>query len=82
MANRIYRTITYTACNGQHLNTATGEFEDYCDVIIGDYTPARATRYLRRVAGDDSITINNVEQETKKYQMDVQTFIEYAEQVD
>lgn len=82
MANVIYRNIVHTSCNGQHVNQETGEFEDYCEVLTGDYTPQRATRVLRRRTGDDSITINSTEKETSKYRMTVDVFMQHAEMVD
>lgn len=81
MANKIYRTVTLSACNGQHVNPQTNEFEDYCAVLIGDYTPGRASRALRKSTGDDTITILNVETETRKYAMDYETFLAYATEI-
>ena len=78
MANKIYRTVTLSACNGQHVNPQTNEFEDYCEVLIGDYTPGRASRALRKATGVETITILNVETETRKYVMDYETFLAYA----
>lgn len=81
MANKIYRTVTLSACNGQRVNPHTNEFEDYCASLIGDYTPGRASRALRKSTGDDTITILNVETETKKYAMDYETFLAYATEI-
>lgn len=81
MATNIYRTVVFSACNGQHINPTTGEFEDFCDVLKGDYTPARASRALRKIHGDESIVINNVEKTETRYSMDVETFIKYATEI-
>lgn len=81
MANKIYRTVTLSACNGQHVNPQTNEFADFCAVLIGDYTPGRASRALRKSTGDETITILNVETETKKYAMDYETFLAYATEI-
>ena len=71
------RTITTSVCNGQMLNYVTGEFEDYCETLVGDYTPQKATMYFRRVV-DDSITINNVEIFTDYYTMPTADFARLA----
>jgi len=81
MANKIYRTVTLSACIGQHVNPQTNEFEDYCEVLIGDYTPGRASRALRKSTGDETITILNVETETRKYVMNYETFLAYATEI-
>lgn len=81
MANKIYRTVTLSACNGQRVNPQTNEFVDYYDVLIGDYTPGRASRALRKTTGDDTITILNVKTETKKYAMDYETFLAHATEI-
>lgn len=82
-ANRRYikRSVTLSACTGQRIGEL-GEFEDYCDVLVGDYTPERATRVLRRLHGDQSITILNVEKETAKYAMTIEDFISNAQRED
>lgn len=82
-ANRRYikRSVTLSACTGQRIGEL-GEFEDYCDVLVGDYTPERATRVLRRLHEDQSITILNVEKETAKYSMTIEDFISNAQRED
>ena len=56
---RIGRSIVYTVCNGHiYIN---GEPEDFTDTLLGKWTAKRATRLLRRVHGDESITIYNTE---------------------
>lgn len=72
------KNITLTACNGQHVNPETGEFEDFCDVIVGDMDVTRATRFLRRKYHDITIVVNNIEKETAFYQMDSLEFIKHA----
>lgn len=71
------RTITTSVCNGQMLNYATGEFEDYCETLVGEYTPQKATTYFRRIV-DDSITINNVEIFNDYYTMPTAEFVRLA----
>lgn len=73
----IGRTVTTTVCNGQMLNYATGEFEDFCETLVGEYTPIRATNYFRRLV-DNSITINNTEIFSDYYVMKTSDFIRQA----
>lgn len=79
---KVGRNVTISHCNGQRLNshdTDTVEFVDYSFDVYGCYTTERATRFARRITGDTSIVINNVEHETSYYCMDLETFIRYAE---
>lgn len=78
--NSIRRTITTTACLGQHVNQF-GEFEDFCDTIGRDVDEAQASRILRQRWHDQSITINKVEKETCTYVMTVDDFIAYAKEI-
>ena len=79
MPHTIMRTVTVSACNGQHVDDH-GEFADFSDVIIGHTTPEKATRYFRKKLGDSTITINNVESETRQYTMSLLDFIIHATQ--
>lgn len=83
-ANRrfIKRSVTLSACEGQRVNPATGEFEVYSDVLVGSYTPERATRVIRRLTGDQSVTVTHVEQETALYSMPIEKFIAAATRED
>lgn len=78
--NNIRRTITTTACLGQHVNEF-GEFEDFCDTIGQDVDEDKASRILRQRWKDSSITINKVEKETNQYVMSVEEFIAYAHEI-
>ena len=75
--SQITRSITTTACIGQHVNRY-GEFEDFCDVTAFPTDEAKASKYFRRKYNDQSITINKVEQETHVYYMSVEEFIACA----
>lgn len=83
MVNRrkIMRSITFSACLGKRVNEA-GEFENYSCVLTGEYTPERATRTLRRLESDQSITIVNVDYDTKKYVMDIEDFVKHATELE
>lgn len=76
----IYRTITTTMCNGQHIDDH-GEFADFTDIILKNVTPQEATRILRTRHNDQSVTINNVETETRRYRMSITQYIAYAEDI-
>lgn len=78
-ANRRYikRSVTVSHCVGQCVN-GFGEFVDYDSDLTGSYTPDRATRVLRRLTGDQSITIVDVVQETARYSMSIEDFIKHA----
>lgn len=78
--NSIRRTITTTACLGQHVNQF-GEFEDFCDTIGRDVDEEQASRILRQRWNDQSITINKVEKETSQYVMTVEEFIACAREI-
>lgn len=75
---RIGRNVNITHCDGQRLNRANMEFEDYHVDFIGVYTVERAQRYARRIEHDDTIIITYVETEKHYYAMDVFDFVKYA----
>lgn len=75
--NKIMRTITTTACLGQHINDY-GEFEDFCDVIPQDVDCEKASNILRKKWKDQSITINKVNKEKHRYTMTVEEFLACA----
>lgn len=81
MENRasIGRSIVTSHCYGQCVNPDTGEFEDYSEDLRGCYTPERATRQIRKLTQDKTVTINRVEQEKNYYKQDIETFIKHAE---
>lgn len=55
ITQRIGRSIVYTVCDGhQYID---GEPFDFTDTLLGKWTAKRATRLLRRMHGDESITI-------------------------
>lgn len=79
---KVGRNVTISRCNGQRLNSNnsdTHEFVDFSIDLYGTYTVERATRFARRITGDKSIIINNIEHETGYYSMDLETFMRYAE---
>lgn len=82
---KIGRSVVISHCSGQHLNPYANdppEFVDFEIDFFGCYTPQRATTYARRITGDSSVTINNVEHETHFYTMKLRDFVEVAERTD
>lgn len=77
---KIGRNVSVSHCHGQRLNSSIDppDFEDFSFSVFGCYTEQRATRFARRVFGDSSIIINNVEIETRYYSMTIQNFINHA----
>ena len=55
VTQRIGRSMRYTVCEGHYY--VGGILYDFSDTLIGRWTPKRATQFLRREHGDDSITI-------------------------
>lgn len=45
---RIMRTVYFTLCEGDELDERNGKTADFHDMLIGRYTPKRATRHLNR----------------------------------
>ena len=75
----ITRTIYTAKCSGQHI--VQGEFFDFYAELPGNHSPKSATKRLRREFGDESIVINNVEMEARRYSMPLETFIENAKEL-
>lgn len=79
MNDCITKRVTCSACTGVHVNPDTNEFEDYTCVLLGKFNPVTASKRLRREEGDPSITINSVEEDTRKYRMPIMKFVAEAE---
>lgn len=80
---RVGRNVTVSHCYGQRYKNDTSgqpEFVDYVIDIYGTYVPERATRFARRLTGDKTIVINNVETETGYYAMDLEEFMKFAKE--
>lgn len=72
----IGRTLTLSHCLG--IEVLGGQIEEYYRLLVGDYTPEKATRKLRKMECNESITIKTVEHETGYFTMDVYEFIQMA----
>ena len=77
----IVRTFAATGCVGQRVN-ALGQFEAFTDALEGLYTEAEATKKLRKIYDDETITINHVERDSHRYRLSAQDFIKYATVID
>ena len=77
--NYIGRTITLTSCEG--VTIRNGSVESITETLVGDYSPERATRKLRKALNDPNVTISKVKKETNYYKMDVLEFVRRAERL-
>lgn len=75
---KVGRNVVITCCDGQYVNPLTKEFKEAHFEILGSYTAERATRYLRRLTGDKSVTINCVNRIERYYSMPLNRFINQA----
>ena len=72
ISQRIGRSMTYTVCDGhQYLH---GEPFDFSDTLLGKWTATRATRFLRKMHDDESITIVHTSTYKQYCDMDVLDF--------
>lgn len=74
----IKRTVSMTACTGQRLDSVTGEFEDFTEVLEGLYSRDAAQAHLRRVHHDATIVVASVEQDSHVYVLSGEDFLKYA----
>lgn len=75
---KVRRSVTITACEGQHVNPETGEIEDFHDALVGTYDTAKATRSLRRMCRDETILILKCEVDTGTYEMSIEDFVKHS----
>jgi hypothetical protein len=52
---RVGRSMVFTVCDGSYHNGS--DWCDYTDTLLGIWSPERATRYLRKLAHDQTIQI-------------------------
>lgn len=74
----IKRTVSLTTCVGRHLDSVTGEFEDFFEVLEGLYSRDAAQAHLRRTCHDDTIVVASVEQGSHVYVLSGEDFLRYA----
>lgn len=72
----IGRTITISRCTGKYV--VDGEFEDYEEMLIGDYNLQSATNTIRRRTKDNTVVITNIEKDVDYYSVPLDVFIETA----
>lgn len=76
---KIGRNVVITYANGVRVNRPIDDqFVDCKFRILGKYSPDRATRYLRRLTGDRTITINTCDYTCDYYQMPLAQFMTFA----
>lgn len=74
----IGRRVSLSWCVGTR-KPPNGEREEFTAVLVGEFTPERATRKLSKGMHDPSIVIDSVEFESNYYRMDLYKFMELAE---
>ena len=52
---RVGRSIVFTVCEGS--TCVGGDWQDYTDTLLGEWTPERATRMLRKRERDQTLQI-------------------------
>ena len=77
----IGRKFYWSNCSGQRYNYETKEMEDFSFVVLGNYTPQRATGYAQRTFKDNTIIIWNVEIEEHYHKMSAEKFLQESERV-
>ena len=77
----IRRTFNLSKCTGSKFNYDTQEFEDFYIEINGNYSPKRATNYIRKKLKDNSIQIFNVEIESEMWAISPENFLKYGERI-
>lgn len=77
----IGRAFYWSKCTGHKYNYETGDFEDFSFIVLGNYTPQRATNYAQKKYKDSSILIVNVEIEKHYHKMSAEKFLQESERV-
>lgn len=77
----IGRKFYWSNCSGQKYNYKTKEIEDFSFIVLGNYTPERATKYAQRFFKDNTILIWNVEIEEHYHKMSAEKFLQESERV-
>lgn len=74
----IGRSVTLTYCTGSRVDREEQTMVDFACVWVGKVTCEQATRRLRKVTGDDTLTIYKAEQDTDYYSIPLETFVRLA----
>ncbi len=76
----IKKKVYITRCIGKRVDE-NGEFIEAAFNLNGRFTAITATKKLRRMQSDPSITINKVMETQEVYKMSIEDFIAHAEKV-
>lgn len=76
---KVMRTVYFTLCEGDELDENNGRSHQYFDVLIGKFTPFRATRYLNKQAIGKRVRITRTVIMSQLVGMDFWQFWQYAE---
>lgn len=79
---RIMRTVYFTICEGDILDERNGKASSYHDVLVGKYTPKRATRCINRDDPSKRVRINRTVIMSQLVSMPFWDFWQYAEASD
>ena len=76
---KIMRTVYFTVCEGYELDERNGKDKAFTDVLMGKWTPDRATRYFGREMPSHHIKVSKTTTYKQLVGMDFWTFWQYAE---
>lgn len=81
-SGRIMRTVYFTLCEGDVLDEGNAKASPYHDVLIGKYTPKRATRTINGKDPSKHIRITHTVVMSQLVSMSFWEFWQYAEASD
>lgn len=76
---KVMRTVFFTLCEGDELDENNGRSHQYFDVLVGKFTPYRATQYLNKQAVGKRVRITRTVIMSQLVGMDFWQFWQYAE---
>ena len=76
---KVMRTVYFTICEGDELDENNGRSHQYYDVLVGKFTPRRATSYLNKQLVGKHVRITRTIIMSQLVSMDFWQFWQYAE---
>lgn len=76
---KIMRTVYFTVCEGYELNESNGKSKDFNDVLVGKFTPMKATRHYNRESPEHHIKVTKTTIYKQLVGMDFWQFWQYSE---
>lgn len=77
-SGQIMRTVYFTTCEGYELDEHNGRSKDFVDVLVGKYTPSRATKHYNSALPGHHIKITHTCVYSQLVGMDFWTYWQYA----